>query len=140
MDLNIITGHGLPLLIATALYATIRLIRLPFVQSFFGMISPKLQWDAWPKPLCTLIVFLLAVLGALIPALQQGTEWTQAVILSVTAGFGAMGIDAAHGAIKDPASNTAAYEAAGRAIASGQIPSMATPQNPLAPSIKVPLP
>lgn len=131
MDLNIISDQGMPLLIATALYAAIKLFRMPFVQDIIGKISLKLQWSAWPKPLCTAIVFAFAGLGALIPALQQGTPWTKALIVAITAGLGAMGFDAAHGSIKEPLSTNAVNLA--------NPPDLSTPHDPAA-SLKIPMP
>ena len=103
--LGLITTHGLPLLIASAVFVAIKVLRMQMIQTVLAMISAKLVWNNWPKPVCAAIVALFAGLGALIPALMQGTALSQAIMVAVTAALAAMGIDAGHGAIAQPASS-----------------------------------
>ena len=137
-DVQIVLTQGWPIAIATVLYAAIRLYRAAWTQA---LLPDKLKWANWPKPICLLVVFLAATLGALVPALMAHTPFSSALVIAVTAGLSAMGIDAGHGAIKLPDSSAKVYAAAGLAIDGSKLaPSLATPANPLAPSIATPMP
>jgi hypothetical protein len=92
--------------ISVAIYGCIRIVRLPLVQMVLGKISPKLAWSSWPKWAAMLFVFLLTAVGAFLSALALGTAWLPALIgalsAAIPAALGAMGVDAAVGAVVGP--------------------------------------
>jgi hypothetical protein len=112
-DLNIIVqiikdthgaaASGVLAAISVAVYGVIKVLRLPLVQRVLGKISPKLAWASWPKWIAMLVVFVLTAVGALLSALALGSGWGPASIgalsAAVPAALGAMGVDAAVGAV-----------------------------------------
>lgn len=112
-DIQIVTDKGLPILIATGIFVAVKLIRSQTAQSILALISPKLVWANWPKPVALLAIVGSTAAGALATALLQGTPIASALTTAMVAAVSAMGIDAAHGAIAEPSSTTkAAQEAA----------------------------
>jgi hypothetical protein len=89
--------------ISVAVYGLVKVLRLSVVQALLGKISPKLQWEAWPKWLAALVVFLLTAVGAFLAALAAGTAWLPALIGALGAALpvalAAMGVDAAVGTV-----------------------------------------
>jgi ABC-type transport system involved in cytochrome c biogenesis permease component len=90
-------------LASAVMYGLIKLIRIPIVQTLLGKLSPKLTWSSWPKWAAALCVFGLTLLGAFLSALAVGTPWLTAIIgafsAAVPVALGAMGVDAAVGAV-----------------------------------------
>jgi hypothetical protein len=105
---DLITGHGMPLLIASAVCVAIKLWRVPLVQNFLARLSVKLVWDNWPKPLCSLVVILAATAAAFIASVQQGTPVKRALLDALMGAFLAMGLDAQHESLTDRASTNKA--------------------------------
>lgn len=105
---NLITGHGLPLLIASAVCVAIKLFRVPLVQNFLARLSAKLVWENWPKPLCSLVVILASAAAAFIASAQQGTPVKRAIIDALMGAFLAMGLDSQHDALVNRASTNKA--------------------------------
>lgn len=110
-NLQIITDHGTPLLIASAIFAAIKALRLPVIQGVLAMLSPGLTWARWPKPVCASFVFVAAGAGALVTEMMQGSPLIKALPVGIISGLSAMGLDASHGAIKEPASAISAEAA-----------------------------
>jgi hypothetical protein len=106
MDISLIVDRGLPLLIASGVFVFVKLLRSQLVQSLLAMASPRLVWSAWPKPVCAAVVLAASAAGALVTASSQGQPLLPALLTAITAGVGAMGIDAGHGAIAEPAATT----------------------------------
>lgn len=104
-DITVITDRGLPLLIASGVFAAVKLLRTPIVQSF---LPARFRWENWDKRLAASIVLLSTAAGAMTTALVQGTPLSAALTTSVVAALTAMGIDAGHGAIKEPESSAKA--------------------------------
>ena len=112
-DIQLVTDRGLPLLIATGIFCAVKLLRSQVAQSLLGMISKRLTWDAWPKPVAMGVLLASTGAGALATALIQGTPLSAALTTALVALIGAMGIDAAHGSIQEPASTNAQIRDAG---------------------------
>ena len=112
-DLQLITDRGLPLLIATGIFVAVKMLRSQMVQTVLTMVSAKLVWANWPKPVALAVVVLSSGAGALATALLQGTPASLALTTALVAAVSAMGLDAAHGAIVEPASTSAQVRDAG---------------------------
>ena len=112
-DIKVITDHGMPLAIASVVFVGIKMLRSQLVQSMLALVSSKLVWANWPKPVCLAVVVASAGAAALATAIMQGTPLLSALPTALVAAVGAMGIDAGHGAIKEPDSTATMIRDAG---------------------------
>jgi hypothetical protein len=89
--------------LSVLIFGLVKVLRLKGVQAILAKISPKLSWSSWPKWAAALFVFGLTFVGALLSALALGAAWLPALIAGVSAAvpaaLGAMGVDAAVGAV-----------------------------------------
>jgi len=104
---SLVLDRGIPLAMATVLYSVIKLLRTSLAQTVLAMVSPKLVWANWPKPLCMGVVFAGAALAAISTAMLAGTPLVASLPLGITAGLGAMGLDAGIGSVRAPAATAA---------------------------------
>lgn len=78
--------------LGAVLVGLLRLLRLPLVQTLLAAINPKLSWNAWPTWAKWAMPFILALGGALIPALIAGGSWPVALAGAIAAGVSAIGM------------------------------------------------
>ena len=106
-DIQAASAGGALVAASVALFGLIKILRLPLLQALLGKISPKLQWGAFPKWVCVLVVFVISAVGSFLVALAAGTAAVPALIGAVVAAIplalGAMGIDGAVSAVSKPA-------------------------------------
>lgn len=103
---QVVLDKGAPIAMATVVYAAIKALRSNAIQGVLAMISPKLVWRHWPKPLCMGVVFAGGAAAAVGAALLGGTPLVAVAPIGIAAGLGAMGIDAGIGSVQEPTSTS----------------------------------
>ena len=84
---------GLLAMLGTLLYGLVKLYRLPWVQIVMAKISPKLNWDAWPRGVKVLVIFGSSFALSFLTALATHLSWIPALINGFGAALAAIGAD-----------------------------------------------
>ena len=66
----------------------ISFIRMPFIQ---GLLPRAARWEAWPRPVQQLVVFLMALVAMFLQSVATGAVWWISLLSAIPAALGAIG-------------------------------------------------